>query len=391
MIMFRNASLVLKNSLRNRRRSILTISSMAVSLGLLGVLMAMYRALFFGDDTTPAQALRLMTHHRVSLAQALPASYGQKIEQVPGVKAAMVWQWFGGAYRDAREARNFFARFGVDPSSVFEIHPELAMPEEEKLVFRRERTACIASRALAEKFGWKQGERITLAGDIFPVTLELTLAGIFDDPDRNEFLFFNWHYMQESLEKGSPQRDTVGAFKLQASAPKEVPAIAKAVDALFDNTPAPTTTESERAFQLSFVSFLGDLRLFLMAICGAVTFTILLVSANTISMSVRERIPEFGIMRTLGFTPLAILGMILGEAAVIALTGGAIGCLLAAGLCALARQAPAFLLAIRQLGVTPLIAALNLTAGLLIGLSSAILPALSACRTAIADSLRHTG
>src|SRR5881628_563475 len=157
----RHLSLILRNSLRNRRRSILTISSMAVSLCLLGVLMAMYRALFYGGDTSPAQALRLMTHHKVSLANPLPSSYGAKIEQVPGVKSASVWQWFGGAYKDARDPRNFFARFGVDPARMFTIHPEFVMPDDAKLTFQRERTACIASRPLADKFGWKPGERIT--------------------------------------------------------------------------------------------------------------------------------------------------------------------------------------------------------------------------------------
>src|SRR5207247_669503 len=161
----------------------------SVSRCLLGVVMEMYRVLFVGGETTPAQALRLMTHHRVSLAQALPSSYEAKIEQVPGVKSVTVWQWFGGAYKDARDTRNFFARFGVDPSRVFEMHPELVINDEAKLAFKQERTAFIASRALAEKFDWKPGERITLVGDIFPVTLELTLAGIFDDPDRNELLF----------------------------------------------------------------------------------------------------------------------------------------------------------------------------------------------------------
>src|SRR5436309_3302119 len=155
----RHLSLILRNSLRNRRRSILTISSMAVSLCLLGVLMAMYRALFYGGDTSPAQALRLMTHHRVSLANPLPSSYGAKIEQVPGVKSVSVWQWFGGAYKDARDPRNFFARFGVDPARVLAIHAELVLPDEQKQVFLHERTACIASRALANKFGWKPGER----------------------------------------------------------------------------------------------------------------------------------------------------------------------------------------------------------------------------------------
>jgi putative ABC transport system permease protein len=389
--MLRHLSLILRNSLRNRRRSILTVSSMAVSLCLLGVLMAMYRALFYGGDTSPAQALRLMTHHKVSLANPLPSSYGAKIEQVPGVKSASVWQWFGGAYKDARDPRNFFARFGVDPARVLAIHAELVLPDEQKQVFLRERTACIASRALADKFGWKPGERITFEGDIFPVTLELTLAGIFDDPDRNELLFFNRDYLEEALPKDSPQRDTVGAFKVQVSSPQQVPAVAKAIDGLFENSPYPTTTESERAFQLSFVSFLGNLKLFLMAICGAVTFTILLVSANTISMSVRERIPEFGIMKALGFTPAAVLGIILGEAAVIGLAGGALGCLLAGGLCAMGRQAPAFLNFLRQLSLTPWITVLSLSAAVLIGLASALIPALNASRTSIVDSLRHAG
>lgn len=387
--MFRHFALIVRNSLRNRRRTLLTVSSIAVSLCLLGVLMAMYRALFSTADTTPAQALRLMTHHKVSLAQPLPTSYGQKIQQVPGVRAAMYWQWFGGTYKDAQDPRNFFARFGVEPSKVFEVHPEAVMPEEQKAAFVNQMTACVASRALADKFGWKLGERITLIGDIFPVDLELILAGIFDLPEPNELLFFNREYMRESLPDGSGQRDTVGTFKVQAASPDDVPRVARAIDSLFENSPYPTTTESERAFQLSFVSFLGNLKLFLLAICAAVTFTILLVSANTISMSVRERIPEVGLLKALGFTPATILGLVLGEAAFIALIGGVVGCALAEGLCAVIRQGPPFIP--RTLSVTPMIAGLNLLAALLIGLASALLSAVSAARTSIVDSLRHTG
>jgi putative ABC transport system permease protein len=168
--------------------------------------------------------------------------------------------------------------------------------------------------------------------------------------------------------------------------------VAEEIDALFENSPDPTTTESERLFLLNFVSFLGNFKLFLTAICGAVTFTILLVSGNTLSMSVRERVREVGILKTLGFTPSAILGMVLGEAAVIALAGGAIGCLLASLLCGVIRQtAPAFIPGIKTLAVTPLIACLSLSVALLIGLVSALLPSLSASRMSILNSLRHTG
>lgn len=389
--MFRYLPLIFKNSLRNRRRSLLTVASIAVSFCLLGVLMAMYRALFFSGETTPAQALRLITHHKVSLAQSLPNSYEQRVGQVPGVNAVMYQRWFGGTYRDARDPKNFFARLAVEPHTLFKIYSEARIPEEQRLAFERQRTACVASRTLAEKFGWQLGERITIVGDIYPVTVELTLAGIFDEPDRNELLYFDKEYLREALPSGSELRDTVQLFVVQANSPTDVPRVSREIDALFENSPHPTKTESERAFQLSFVSFLGNLKLFLMAICGAVTFTILLVSANTLSMSVRERIREVGILKTLGFTPSAVLGIILGEAAVIALIGGMMGCLLAGLLCGVLRGAPGSLQAMKSLSVTPGLAVLSLLIAVLIGLISALLPALGASRTSILDSLRHTG
>src|SRR5262245_65161798 len=178
--MFRYLSLVIKNSLRNRRRSVLAIASVAASLCLLGILAAIYRVMFVGGAYTPAQALRFITHHRVSLAQPLPIAYVGKIRQRQGVKAATAWQWFGGAYRDAQDPRNFFARFAVDPSETFRVWPDYGIPEDERLAFERQRTACVASRTLADTFGWKTGERITLVGDAFPVSLDLTLVGVFD-------------------------------------------------------------------------------------------------------------------------------------------------------------------------------------------------------------------
>ena len=390
--MFRNLPLVVKSSLRNRRRSVLTVASLAASICLLGVLLAIYQLLISGRDSTPAQALRFITHHKVSLAQPLPVAYLRQIQQAPGVDTATVWQWFGGSYRDSRDSRNFFARFAVDPSQTFRVWPEYVIPEDQKLAFERQRTACVASRKLANKFGWKLGERITLVGDSFPVTLDLTLAGIFDGAETSEVLYFNHDYLRESLPSGSGRRDMVSQLMVRLTRRDDAPQVVERIDALFENSPDPTTTESEGLFLLNFISFLGNIKLFIAAICGAVTFTILLVSGNTLSMSVRERVREVGILKTLGFTPSAILGMILAEAAVIALTAAAIGCLLAGLLCSVIRNvAPPFIPGIRSLGVTPTIAGLGLTIALLIGVVSAFVPAMSASRMPIVSSLRHNG
>ncbi|MBV8818345.1 MAG: hypothetical protein JO022_08300, partial [Acidobacteriaceae bacterium] len=152
--MFRFVSLMFKNSLRNRRRSALTIGSVAVSLCLLGVLFAIYRTLFLAE-ATPAQALRLIVRHRVSLTQSMPIAYRQKIEQVPGVRQVMVWQWFGGVYKDARDPKNFFARFAAEPDRLFTVHPEYTIPDDQKFAFQHERTACVVSRELANKLNFK--------------------------------------------------------------------------------------------------------------------------------------------------------------------------------------------------------------------------------------------
>ncbi|MBO0861149.1 MAG: ABC transporter permease [Chloracidobacterium sp.] len=384
--------LITKNSFRNRRRSVLTIGSLMVSLCLLVMLMAMYKVLFYGSEQTPAQAVRIMMRHKVSLAQSIPLSYEGKIRQVPGVKAVSVRQWFGGTYRDARDPKNFFARFGVRPADLFIAYPEYVISEEEKQAFERERTGCVASRPLAEKFGWKPGERIMLVGDFFPTTLELKLVGVFEEPNKFEALFFNWDYLRDSLKAaGTLDLDFTSQYLVLADSPDDVPRVTKAIDDMFDNSPYPTKSESEQSFVLSFVGFLGNLKLFLLAIGGAVTFTILLVSANTLSMSVRERIREVGVLKTLGFTPGTIFGILLGEGAMIAILGGVLGCALAEGFCLTLRNAPIPIQQIKVMNVTPLIAAISLLIALLVGLVSAMIPAAGAARRPILDSLRHTG
>lgn len=384
---------MIKNCLRNRRRSILTIGSIAVSLCLLGVLFAIYHALFLSEPT-PAQALRLISRHRVSLTQSMPISYRSKIEAVPGVKQVMVWIWFGGTYKDTRDPNNFFARFAAEPDRVFTIHTEYTIPEDQKQAFIHERTACVVSRKLAEKLHFQIGDRITLVGDYLPVTMELKLVGIFDSPENDEVMYFSREYLHDALlAVHSPLTDQAGAFQIQANSAEDVPRIAKAVDALFENAPQPTKTESERQFQLSFASFVGNLKLFLLMICGAVTFTILLVSANTVSMSVRERVREVGILKTLGFKPGQVLSVILGESTLIAGIGGILGCALAQLLCILVRNSPAgsFIGELRALTLTPGVTLVCIGVALMIGLVSSFVPAWNASRTPILESLRYSG
>jgi putative ABC transport system permease protein len=388
--MFRYFPLAFKNTLRNRRRSILTIASIAVSLCLLGVLISIYHALFYGE-ATPGQALRLVTRHKVSLAQAIPAAYEEKIRSVRGVKEVSPWNWFGGTYKDNRDSRNFFARLGVDPKAFMTIRTQMAMPEVERRAFITDQTGCVISRDLAETLNFKIGDRITLIGDIYPVTLELKVVGIFDDPDAKNSLFFNIKYLRQSLPVSRRSLDSVIA--ILADSPDDVPRIAKTIDDMFAEASPPTKSESEQQFALSFVAFLGNIKLFLMSICAAVTFTILLVSGNTMAMSVRERIKEVGVLKTLGFTKDAILGMIIGEAITIALIGGVIGLLLASVLAVgVGHSAARYGIGgLQNLSLTPLTILISLGVAIAIGLISSFIPAWNAARTNILDSLGYSG
>jgi putative ABC transport system permease protein len=387
--MFRYLSLAFKNSIRNRRRSFLTISSIAVSLCLLGCLMAIYYALFY-KEATPGQALRLVVRHRVSLAQPLPAAYENQIRRIPGVREISVWNWFGGTYKDSRDPNNFFARFGVEPKAFLALRTQMEMPEDQRHAFINDRTACVVSSDLAKKLNLKLGDRVTLKGDIYPVNLDLYVRGIFEDPDAVNSLFFNQEYLRQLLPPA--RRDMESVFAVLADNTEDVPRIAKAVDAMFDNSPYPTKTESEQQFALSFVSFLGNVKLFLLSVCGAVTFTILLVSGNTMAMSVRERIKEVGILKTLGFTNASILGIIIGEAATIAVIGGIVGVLLASVVTVfVGRFAELFNAQLHGLSITPPVALVCLAVALLIGVVSSFIPAFNASRTNILDSLRYAG
>jgi len=349
----------------------------------------MYHALFYGQET-PGQALRLVVRHRVSLAQPIPVAYEAKIRNVPGVKEVSVWNWFGGTYKDNRDPKNFFARLGVEPKAFMKIRTQMEMPEDQRRAFIEDRTGCVVSRDLAKKLGFKLGDRVTLLGDIYPVNLELKVVGIFDDPDALDTLFFNYDYLRDALPLG--RRNFISVVAVLADSPDDVPRIAQKIDNMFKDSSYPTKSESEQQFALSFVSFLGNIKLFLLSICAAVTFTILLVSGNTMAMSVRERIKEVGVLKTLGFNNDTILGIIIGEAVSIALIGGILGLLLASLLTVVVGQAAAvFMPQLHNLSIEPITALICLGVAVFIGIVSSFIPAWNAARTNILDSLRYAG
>jgi putative ABC transport system permease protein len=387
--MFKFFPLAFKNTFRNKRRSILTISSIAVSLCLFGVLIAMYHALFM-QQPTPGQALRLVTRHRVSLAQAIPFADEAKVRQIPGVKEISVWNWFGGTYKDNRDQKNFFARFGVEPKAFLTIRTDMKMPDEQRQAFLTDRTGCIVSQDLADKLNLKLGDRVVLKGDIYPYDLDMKVVGIFNDPDASQSLFFNWEYLRDLLPVG--RRSLISTLAILVDSTDDSPKVAQAVDAMFAESPYPTKTESEGQFALSFVQFLGNIKLFLMIVCAAVTFTILLVSGNTMAMSVRERIKEVGVLKTLGFNSEAILGIIVGEAVCISLIGGVIGLLFASVLTVgVGKGAGSFMPQLQNLSVTPFTAIVAMGLALVVGLVSSFIPAWNAAKTNILDSLRYAG
>ena len=365
----------------------LTIVSIGVSMCLLGVMISVYHALYLSDPT-PEQALRLVTRNRVSLTQILPESYGARLKQVPGVQSVMISSWFGGVYKDARDPKNFFARLIVEPTKLFETYKEISMPDDQKKVFERERTACLVGRDLANKFNFHVGDRVHLIGDIYPGDYDFTIRGIFDSPRPSEIMYISRDYLEQSLTER--RRGQAGTFVTVIDRPESAPRIAKTIDDMFRNSPVETKTESEQAYLLGFVALLGNVKMILIGISAAVMFTILLVSANTMAMSVRERVREVGILKTLGFAPSTILGLILSEACAISLAGGVIGFFLSVFITSGVRHSPAgsFLPPVSPFEPSVALACV-LTAGA-IGLISSLVPALGASRTSIVMALRST-
>jgi putative ABC transport system permease protein len=377
---------VTKSAFRNKRRSVLTVLSITFSLVLLTFMMSIWRG-FYIDKGTAQSAQRLITRHRVSLTQALPVAYREKIRTVPGVAAVAPTQWFGGQYKDPKP-ENFFAQFGTDPNEIFKVITDFKIPEDQLASWQHDQAGVVVDSDLAKKYGWKVGDRIVLTGTIFPVNLELTVRGIFTAPQPSLSVYFNQKYVEEAV---SWAKGTTGTFNILANSADDVPKVAAGIDAMFRNSPYPTKTESEKAFQLSFINSIGNVKAFILSICLAVVFATLLVSANTMAMSIRERTREVAVLKTLGFTRQTILGLYVGEAVTVTLMGGILGCLLAVGMVAALAHAPGlgfFFLGMKVTIPTFLVAVF--VAGM-VGCLSAIVPAYHAAKLDIVEGLRYIG
>ena len=295
---------VTKNAFRNKRRSTLTVLSIAFSLLLLTLMMTIWRA-FYLDQGSAESAQRLVVRHRVSLTFSLPGFYREKIRALPGVVSVVPVSWFGGIYKD-QKPENFFAQFGTDPDEFFKTYRDAQMPEDQIKAWQRDRQGVIVNDSLAAKYGWKLGDRIVLQGTIYPVNLELNVRGIYHTVPDNKSVYFNSKYVEEAV---SFFKGKAGTFSILAASPSDVSTVASAVDDMFRNSPQPTKTESEKAFGLEFVAMMGNVKAFILSICSAVVFATLLVSANTMAMSIRERTREVAVLKTLGFTKRGVLGL----------------------------------------------------------------------------------
>ncbi len=376
---------VTKNAFRNKRRSFLTVLSIAFSLLLLTLMMTIWRG-FYLDQGSAESAERLVVRHRVSLTFSLPGFYREKIRAIPGVVSVVPVSWFGGIYKD-QKPENFFAQFGTDPDEFFKTFRDMEMPDDQKTAWQRDRQGVIVDDTLAAKYGWKLGDRVVLQGNIYPVNLELNIRGIFHSNPDNKSVYFNAKYVEEAVSFFTGQ---AGTFSILADSPGDVSKIASTVDDMFRNSPQPTKTESEKAFGLEFVAMMGNVKAFILSICGAVVFATLLVSANTMAMSIRERTREVAVLKTLGFTRRSVLGLFVSEAVALSLVGGfigaALGWLLVYGLTH-SKQFISFF----PLQVTAGVWALSLCTAGLVGLFSAALPSYHASQVNIVDGLRHIG
>jgi putative ABC transport system permease protein len=319
--------LLFRNAFRHRMRTLLTVAGVAIAILAFGLLRTLIGAWYQGVEAS--SATRLITRNAISLVFPLPLSYLGRIRQVPGVKTVSYGNWFGGVYIDRK---NFFPNFAVDADTYLDMYPEFVLPPAEKAAFIRDRRGAVAGSNLARKYGWTIGDRITLKGTIFPGNWDLVLRGIYHgarrSTDRNQF-FFHWDYLNETMKKNFPRRaDQVGFFVIGVKSPERAAEVSEVVDGMFRNSLAETLTETEKAFQMGFISMSEAIVIAIRIVSYVVIVIIMVVAANTMAMTARERIAEYATMKTLGFGARHIAQAVFGESLFISLTGGLLGILL---------------------------------------------------------------
>ena len=380
--------MIFKNAFRRKLRTALTILAVAIAVLSFGLLRTVISTWYASAEAS--SATRLITRNAVSLIFPLPLSYYNKIRQVDHVDTVSYGGWFGGIYITEE---NFFANFAVEAETYLKLHPEYVIPEDQREDFLRDRRGFIAGRQLAERFGWEIGDIITLQGTIYPGNWEFQLQAVYrgrdESVDESQF-FFHWDYLNETLEETDPNMaDQVGFYLVGVTDPDLAAQVAEEIDAMFENSPAVTITETEESFLLGFISMTEAIIQVIRLVSFVVIAIILAVVANTMAMTTRERTGEYAVLKTLGYSGTQITLLIMGEALVISLCGALVGIVLTYPAASGFRQAlkaffPTF-------NVEPATILLDLGIGMFMGIIASLVPARQAVRIGIAEGLRRIG
>jgi putative ABC transport system permease protein len=377
-----------RNILRHPLRASLTILGMAVAVLAFCLLRTVVAAWYAGVDLS--SPVRLVTRNAVSLMFPLPLAYLAKIQAVPGVVRAPYAYWFEGIYIDKR---HFFPQFAASLPGYLDAYPEFLIPEDQKLALIQDRRGALAGRRLAARFGWRLGEAIVLTGTYFPGEYRLVLRAIYKGryPNTDETqLFFHWDYLNETLKKIAPDMaDKVGWYLVQIARPELAASVSAKIDAAFKNSLAETLTETEAAFQMSFVEMTSAILVAIQVVSWVVIGVILGVLANTMAMNARERLGEYAALKTMGFKPRHLAGLIMGESLTLALVGGVLG--LALSFPVVQLFPPEVTQYFPGMNITRTTAELGLAVALAVGVLAGVIPAWQAARVQIATALRRVG
>ena len=380
--------LAIKNAFRHKLRTGLTVLGLAVAVMAFGLLRTVIDAWYAGAEAAPPD--RIVSRNAVNIIFPLPFSYRGQILKVPGVEKITYAHWFGAYYVDPK---NFFANFAIDHETYFDIYPEFIVDSAQMAAFKSEKTAVICGQILADRFGWKVGDRIRLIGTIYPGNWDLTLRGIYRGRDKgtDESAFLlRWDMLDENLRATVASRSgNVGWYIMKISNPADAVAVSRSIDALFKNSLAETLTETEEAFQLSFIAMSSAIITGLQLVSYLIIGIILLVLANTMAMTARERISEYAVLKTLGFRPLHLVFLIAGESLFIAFVGGILGMLLIYPMAGGFGEAMKYFFPVFE--VKPITVVLAGIFAVVVGVLASVFPILRATRISIVDGLRVVG
>ncbi len=378
------ARIIFANLLRKKVRLLLTIGSFAVALFLFAFLAVVSNAFNMGAEVASAE--RLVVINRTSIINTIPLSYADKIQRIPGVKAVSHNNWFGGIYQDEK---NFFPQFVISPETQREVMPELVVPDDQWNAFLKDRQGAIAGARTAERFHWKIGDRIPIKTTLYGGgSWEFNLVGIYHGKrpidDETQF-WFQWDYFEEKIPQAI--KGQVGWYVLRLNSPDDAVRVSKAIDTEFANSPYETKTQSESAFAASWVKQFGNIKLLIITIGTVVFFTLLLVTGNTMAISVRERTSELAVFKAIGFSDRSVLFFVLAESLIIAIIGGLIG--LGLAILAVPGIGKALNGILPNLVLTPSTLLLGLAVAIVVGVVSGLLPGFSAMRMRVVNALRR--